>query len=405
MTDGRSPQLAPAQAAERSELLDALRGIALAGIVGANMVLYSLYDYLPDSAKRAMGTYAADRVLDFLELFLIEGKFYTIFSLLFGVGFSVLLSRARAKDVVFHRFYLRRIGVLFLIGVAHAVLLWDNDILQAYAVCGALLLPLRTARDRTILILAVLFLLAPIPVKLAGGIPVGGLADAEKALYDRFGFAPDAEIATWTQGSYWDVLRMNLSRVPSQVSFLLRSGMIFKIYGCFLLGFCAGRREIYRKVEWSGPALALLAAGGFAIGLPLNAAYAASFRSDSWLETLSAAFGILPLSLAYVAVFCLLWRSGEWRKRLRVFAPVGRMALTNYVGQSAAGMLLFYGTGARLGGKVGPTLYLPIAFAVYSAEVAASRWWLARFRFGPLEWLWRSLTYGKWLPIAGRAAA
>jgi uncharacterized protein len=90
-------ELAPTQTAERVELLDAVRGLALFGIVSANMILYSLYLYLPDAAKRAMATHASDRVLDFVELFLIEGKFYTIFSILFGVGFSVLLSRTRAK--------------------------------------------------------------------------------------------------------------------------------------------------------------------------------------------------------------------------------------------------------------------------------------------------------------------
>ena len=95
---------------------------------------------------------ASDRVLDYLELFLIEGKFYTIFSVLFGVGFSVLLSRAQTKDVAFHRFYLRRTALLYAFGVAHAVLIWHDDILEAYALCGALLLPFRRARDRTVLI-------------------------------------------------------------------------------------------------------------------------------------------------------------------------------------------------------------------------------------------------------------
>ena len=114
-----SGELAPTLTAERIELLDVVRGLALFGIVSANMILYSLYLYIPESTKTAMRTHASDRVLDFLELFLIEGKFYTIFSVLFGVGFSVLLSRARKKDLVFYRFYLRRISILFAIGVAH----------------------------------------------------------------------------------------------------------------------------------------------------------------------------------------------------------------------------------------------------------------------------------------------
>jgi uncharacterized protein len=401
----RSVALAPTQTAQRIELLDVVRGLALLGIVSANMIIYSLYLYLPASAKSAMSTHASDRVLDFLELFLIEGKFYTIFAVLFGLGFSVLLSRARTKDLVFHRFYLRRVSILFLIGVAHAVLFWHDDILQAYAVCGALLLAFVTARSRTIVMLGVLAYLAPIPIKLAGGMPVGVFTDVQNALFDRFGFTRGAEIDMWTRGTVGEIVRLNMSKVLSQMSFLLASGMIFKIYGCFLLGFYIGRHEIYGKLESGRRILKRMAIGGFALGLPLNAVYAATFDSGSWLETLSGTLGILPLSCGYVAACCLIWLDGKGRDRLRHFAPVGRMALTNYVGQSVICTLLFYGTGLGLGGTMGPTLYLPIGFAVYAVQVITSRLWLERFRFGPLEWLWRVLTYGAWLPLGKRQAA
>jgi uncharacterized protein len=192
--------------------------------------------------------------------------------------------------------------------------------------------------------------------------------------------------------------------VLSQVSFLLTSGMIFKIYGCFLLGFYLGRNEVYKQLEMRRPILKRLAIGGFAVGLPVNAVYAATFDSGSWLETLSGTFGILPLSLGYVAVCCLMWLDSRRRNQLRHFAPVGRTALTSYVGQSVICTLLYYGTGLGLGGTMGPTLYLPIAFAVYAVQVLLSRLWLERFRFGPVEWLWRMLTYGEWLPLAKRAA-
>jgi uncharacterized protein len=399
-----SSELAPTQGAERIELLDVVRGLALFGIVTANMIIYSLYLYLPDPAKQAMGTHAFDRILDFLELFLIEGKFYTIFSVLFGIGFSIVLSRARAKGLVFRRFFLRRITILFAIGLTHAVVFWHDDILQAYALCGALLLPLTTARDRTILTLAILAYLAPMGIKLADGIPVGALGDLQSALLDRFGLTRDTMVDTWTRGSAGEIVRLNLSQVFTQVSFLLSSGMIFKIYGCFLLGFYIGRHEVYKKLELGRPILMGMAIGGFAIGLPLNALYAATFDSGSWLEAVSGTFGILPLSSAYVALCCWIWMDRERRYLLQAFAPVGRMALTNYVGQSVLCTLVFYGTGLGLGGTMGPTLYLPIAFAVYAVQVQVSRLWLERFRFGPLEWLWRMLTYGEWLPLAKSAA-
>ena len=395
-------EMVPTAARERYEFLDVLRGAALFGIVSANMILYSLYLYLPDSAKAGMATHSADRVLDFLELMLIEGKFYTIFSLLFGVGFSILLSRSRAKELVFHRFFLRRVFFLFLFGAAHAVLVWHDDILQYYALCGALLLPFVSVRTRTIIAFAALALLAPILIKLLGGIPSGFFTDAQNALLARFGFTRDTLIETWTAGSFVDIVRLNLSKWFSQASFLVTSGMLFKIFGCFLLGFCIGRHEIHRKLELYRPIGRRIAIWGIAIGLPLNVIYAASFSSGSWLEVLSGTFGIVPLSAGYASLLCLIWLGPKGQGRLRHFAPVGRMAMTNYVGQSVICTLVFYGTGLGLGGTMGPTLYLPIGFAVYGFQVMASRWWLDRFRFGPLEWLWRMLTYGEWFPLSKR---
>jgi uncharacterized protein len=394
----------PVPSVERFEVLDVVRGLALFGIVSANMISYSLYLYLPQSAKTAMSTHAADRVLDFLELCLIEGKFYTIFSVLFGIGFSVLLSRAATKQLSFRQFYLRRVTILFAIGFAHAVLFWHNDILEAYALCGALLLPLVTARDRTVLTLACLALLAPIAIKLAGGIPVSVLSDIQNTLYDRFGFTRDTRVETWTRGGSVEIVKLNLTQVLSQASFLLSSGMVFRIYGCFLLGFYIGRHEMFKKLAAARPALRAVTAAGLTLGLPLNAVYAASFDSGSWVEILSGTFGILPLSAGYVALCCLTWLAPRGPERLRHFAPVGRMALTNYVGQSVIGTLIFRGNGLGLGGTMGPTLYLPLGVAVYAVQVVASRWWLGRFQFGPLEWLWRMLTYGERLKISRRPA-
>jgi uncharacterized protein len=244
----------------------------------------------------------------------------------------------------------------------------------------------------------------PIAIQLAGGISLGALADAQNALWDRFGFTRDTRVDTWVHGSPAEIVLLNLSMVLSQVTYLLTSGMIFKIYGCFLLGFYLGRNEVYKHLETHRPILKRLAIVGFAVGLPLNAVYAATFESGSWTETLSGTLGILPLSLGYVAVCCLMWLDGRRRDQLRHFAAVGRMALTNYVGQSVICTLLYRGTGLGLGGTMGPTLYLSIGFAVYAVQVLLSRLWLERFRFGPLEWLWRMLTYGERLPLAKRAA-
>lgn len=396
--------MTPTPGQERYEVLDVLRGFALFGIITANMILYSLYDRLPESAIMGMSTYRIDKVLDFVELTLIEGKFYTIFSILFGIGFSILLTRAQARSSSFNGFFLRRMLFLFLIGYAHAVLFWHDDVLEFYAVCGALLLPFVRVRNRTLIVFAVLALVTGAIIKLTGAIPEGSLTGPRDLLFARFGFTNDSELAIWAHGSVLNIWRLNLSTWFGQMDYGISSGWIFKIFGCFLLGFYLGRNEIYKRLEQYRPIIKRVAIVGLAIGIPLNLVYAYTFASEeSLVRNLAEPLAILPLSAGYACVLCLLWLSRRWRRPLQMFAPVGRMALTNYVGQSVICTLVFYGTGLGLGGRMGPTLYLPIGFAVYLAQIAFSRLWLERFQFGPLEWIWRMLTYGRLVPMRKRA--
>lgn len=397
--DRHTNGLAPASREERYEFLDALRGFSLAGIVLANMISYSLYLYLSDAQKGSLTTAASDKLLDLLELIVIESKFYTIFSILFGIGFSILMTRAEAKGLVFHRFFLRRAFFLLLIGLCHAVLFWHNDILGSYAVCGALLLPFVAARSRTILATSAVALVCPLIFKAVGVLPHGTFIGPRDFLFERFGFTEAARAEIWAEGSFIDVLLLNASSWFGQIDYVLTSGMIFKIYGCFLLGLWIGRNEIHKKLEEHAVLIKRIALGGIAAGLPLNVLYAVTFESESLLHEVIATVAVLPLSAGYASLLALLWMQSGGRKLLRHFSAVGRMALTNYVAQSAISVLIFRGIGLELGGKVGPALYLPIGLGVYALQVAFSRWWLSRFQFGPLEWLWRMLTYGTSVPL------
>ena len=404
MSNDSLAPLAPVSAAERYEFLDVLRGAALLGIVTANTYLYSLYWRLSDAAKTALPTWVTDGPVEFIELWLVEFKFYTLFSLLFGVGFSILLSRASAKGIGFRRFFLRRATFLFLIGGAHAVFVWQHDILGAYALCGTLLLPFISARPRTILAVAIAALLAPIILHPLGGVPVGWLTDAQTALYERFGFTKETALLTYTQGGVAEIVRLNFTNWFAQVSGLISSGFIFRVYGLFLLGFLFGRQEIYRQLPQHRALIKRIALWGLSLGLLLNFFYARVLETRTWADVLLGSFAVLPLSLAYAALLYLIWLGPAGPRRLYYFAPVGRMALTNYIGQSVICTLIFYNTGLGLAGTVGPTIYIPMGFGVYAIQVAASGWWLARFRFGPLEWLWRMATYGKWIPLPKQAA-
>jgi uncharacterized protein len=395
----------PSLKEDRYQILDVVRGFALIGIVVANMVLYSLFLYLPESTARSLPTYSSDKIFDFLELFFIEGKFYTIFSVLFGIGFSILLTRAVRKGLVFYRFFLRRVFILYFIGLAHAFLFWPHDILTFYATCGALLLLVVRMKNRTLLILAAIILLTPITIHLAGGFHPKIFVEIRNSLYQRFGLSRETVVQTYLTGSYGQIIQLNFSRWFGQLDYVIKSGMMISIFGKFLLGFYLGRNEIHTKLNSYSSLIRKLMVLGFAIGLPLNFLYAKTFYDESIITTVTYVLGFIPLSMAYVCTICLLWMNSKWQSRLMIFAPVGRMALTNYVSQSVISMFIFHGIGLGLGGKVGPTIYIPIGILVYCVQILLSRIWLKHFEFGPLEWIWRTLTYGKRFALKNRAIA
>jgi uncharacterized protein len=366
----RARSVGPTAEQERDEFLDVLRGLALAGIILANMISLSLYLYLSESERASVSTASTDRVFDFLELVLIESKFYTIFSVLFGIGFSILMTRTEAKGMVFRRFFLRRALFLYLIGLAHGVLFWHNDILQSYAICGVLLLPFVRATDRTILGAATVALVMPLVVSLWEVIPRGTFLGPRELLFERFGFTPEPRVAIWSAGSLRDIVLLNASSWFGQFDYVMTSGMIFRIYGCFLLGLYIGRNEAHKHLSRFTPQLRRVAVLGVTIGLPLNVWYAWTYHSESLLHAGVSTVAILPLSAAYVCLLAWLWTGTSGRLLVHTFAPVGRMALTNYIGQSAICMLIFRGVGLGLGGTMGPTLYLPLGIAIYLVQLA-----------------------------------
>jgi uncharacterized protein len=189
-------------------------------------------------------------------------------------------------------------------------------------------------------------------------------------------------------------------------SSLLNNNRIPKVLGMFLVGFYVGRKMIYANLEQYKPLLKKVRFWGFFIGLPFSVAMAIFEGDDKniyastlgMLDTVSYAFGVIPLSLAYTASIALLWLKRK-SSLLSLFAPVGRMALTNYLMQTVIGIFLFYGIGLGLGQKFGISYVFLIAIAIYCIQVLYSNIWFRYFQYGPLEWIWRQLTYGKRLPI------
>lgn len=393
--------IAPVAAAQRVELLDSLRGFALAGVLYANLTAFSLYMFLPDAAVAALPTLATDRWLLPAYQTFVSGEFFTLFSLLFGIGFALQMQRS-GDSIDGLRRYRRRLAILLLIGLLHSWLWW-GDILRYYAVAGLLLIPMRHVPARTLAIAGVV--LAIVPHAL-----IPAFRDGPAALLDTREAAFAVTLAAFSDHGWATMLRGNLAFnhwwVLSQWQHACWAA------GCLLIGSALGRQGVItepqhhrlfwkRLLRWALPA-GLLACAGLTLEsygrLPMVSAWLEATQG-SVLQEPFAACARLALGLGYMAAFVTLFRAPGMHRWLRPLAPVGRMALSNYLAQSLIGIALFYGVGLGIGprhGMVGVTVaWLPL----FAAQIACSRWWLARYRFGPAEWLWRSLTYRRRQPM------
>lgn len=400
--------ISPVSTSRRHIFLDALRGVALLGVCLANYPEFSLYTFQPESVIEAMPTASVDRVVRFLLYFLIDGKFYTLFSLLFGIGFSIIISHAAERGANGFKIFYRRMTILALIGCTHLMLIWSGDILLLYAVLGMLLPLFRNMSDRKILTSACGLLL--LPVLIDGIAELTGIFIARYP-YDQwwryaglFGITDD-NFGTWLKDadSYREVHQFLIQGAWERMYEFVDGNRYFKVMGLFLIGFVVGRHQIYADLNAHKTLLKRAALCGCALGVPLSALYAISCMNShpmgTTVHTALYTASVYPLGFAYAAflgLFCM--RHKDWIV-WRWFAAPGRMALTNYIGQSIMGISLFYGIGLGLGAGVGLCETELIALAVFGLQILFSIAWLEIFRFGPLEWIWRMLTYGKWLDI------
>ncbi len=402
-------ELAPADGAERLTLVDALRGFALAGVLLINLGAFTLYDFLDEAVRAALPTATPDRWLQALALLLVDSKALSLFSLLFGLGFAIQLERAAARAGEAGGRYVRRLLILFAFGLVHGELVWWGDILRFYALFGLGLLLFRRASPRVLWVtgLMVAVVLPALVAPWRSGL-VAGLPD------ERVLFA--ANLAGFSSESVVDAFAQN--RIYDRYALLTFWSLPFFVFGRFLIGFWIGRVGLLHDPSAHRPLLRRLLVGGLAIGL---AGGAVGVARD--LFGLVAAFpflgrglglvalqlvtraGVLALALAYLAAFALLFLRPAWRARLGILAPVGRMALSNYLAQTAICLPLFYGFGAGIGPAWGWPGRIAFCVGLFGAQTVCSRWWLERYRFGPVEWLWRTLTYGRAQPMLGPPGA
>jgi uncharacterized protein len=413
-------ELTPVAADERIDVLDVLRGFALLGVLIANALWFfsGFGDLEPEQVAKLPMVVLDPAVLE-LESFFVVNKFITIFSFLFGVGFALQMRRASERGMDVTRLYLRRLLWLLAIGVAHAVFVWYGDILHLYAVLGLLLIGWVARSDRMLIVWGLAFaVVAPVAVRaLLWGLPwlTGGAVDPAASFETRHGFATAAH-AAFAGDSYAAMIRANAVDLWAWLTTddALTTGLAS--FGKFLLGFWAGRSGILVRATSSRAGSDDLAVvrmrRGLAWGLVFGVACEGVLLADRAFPALDAESwgarvaesalwhaGVLALAASYVCGIVLLARRPDWNRTLSFLGPVGRMALTNYLGQSVICILIFYGFGLGWYGRLGPTATLGIAVAVFAAQACISAWWLRRYRYGPAEWAWRSLTYGRRQPF------
>jgi uncharacterized protein len=393
----------PVRAEERVLAMDVLRGMALLGVLIANVwfwfsgLFLRIAEFRPELARLT-----PDSVSYHLVSVLVSGKAISVFSFLFGMGLAMQMLRARARGADVAPLYRRRMAVLLAIGVTHGVLLWYGDILTAYALLGFVLLLFRERTDRTLLPWAAVMLVGvPLGVAAWNLLAAGAAAPAATAA------AREATLEAFRSGDPRRIVPENLGWIRHAYLGQIAFSIFPPAFGCFLLGLWAGRRRIFQPVSAHAAAFRRTAAGGIAVGIAAGVAYQAARVASSrlaeppaWLPVLLTVLHLLavvPLAAGYVSATVLLLERPAWRARLAVFAPVGRMALTNYLSQTVICLLVFYGGG--LVGRVGVAAALGISLAIFAVQTAWSPWWLARYHFGPAEWVWRSLTYGRLQPM------
>ncbi len=387
----------------RIEVIDVLRGFTLLGIILVHMTEQYYAGQAPEQYANFMAPDIADQIVSgFIGIF-IQGKFYMIFSFLFGLSFYIQLSKSDGSTSFIIRFFWRLL-ILFGIGFIHH-LHYRGDILTIYAILGVVLLLTYRLPDRYLLVIAILLIL-DVPafltrlkdviwVPATGGNPFLN-ADQPSLL---------AYYNTVKSGTYVEILKANLAEFSVKMYFQVLSGRLYITIGLFLLGLYAGRKNFFEHIEskkllfkklLKGSLWTLLVCVLFSVAF-FGGAQALGIKTSEQLQWMvgGEVFDVFNTALAiiYVTGILLLFQKEKWRPRLMHFYAVGRMGLTTYLMQTFFGVLIFFSFGLGLLGEIGAAIAFVIAIGLYIAQIQFSKFWLTHFQYGIFEWLWRSLTY------------
>ncbi len=402
--------LAPVTGTERIQALDAIRGFALLGILLMNIegMVGPLMASFGGVNPALTG---ADRWMDTAIYLVVQGKFFPLFSMLFGMGFAIMLARAQAAGRPFVAVYLRRVLALLAIGLAHALLVWPGDILVTYALMGlVMLICFRGTPQSRLPKWGIALMLLPAVFTLAFGLlgsamqslPGEASVEFNKALAEQgreMAMQIEAQRQAYGSGSFADATAQRIDDFLSMIAFVVIYGAF--ILGLFLVGAWFARSGAIARPEEHVRLFTRLRWVALPVGL-------AMVLVSYWLEPTmdmgrldiraSTAQVLQMLGGAVMALSYLAWvvkalHAPATARLFGLLGPAGRMALTNYLMQSIVATLVFYGYGLGYFEQL-PRAWQPVfVFAFFALQVALSHWWMARFRFGPAEWAWRAATY------------
>lgn len=396
----------PDTSQQRITIVDALRGFALLGIILAHFTEQFYAGPPPAGHEGFASLQPVDQVVENIVGILVRGKFFMLFSFLFGLSFSIQMNRAESSGVNFRLRFAWRMVILLLIGLAHC-LIYRGDILSVYALFGLPLVFFNHLSARTLVITASAIMIGLPRIALAfipwytGELENNYISGGEPAYW-----------AAFTGPSLWDMMWHNMIHgLP--VKMIYQIGAVsrgYQTFALFLLGLAIGKTGFFENFMEKGrlyrKGLLWSLAGFFGL-IAISALLFAVFKlqekaSEKTVMTIGMGlFDVLNLfqTSFYVCAFMLLARRPWWGRQINKLAPVGRMALTAYVSQSLVGIVLYCGIGFGLIGKIGAAASAGIALLVFIAQQLLCRWWLLRYQYGPLEWLWRSATLWQWQPL------
>ena len=394
----------PTATSNRIISLDILRGFALLGILIMNMTSFAMpgAHYLNPMVEGLLE--GADKYAFYFSQLFANQKFMSLFSILFGAGIILMTQRIEQKGKsAATRHYFRNFWLL-LIGLFHAYVIWHGDILVQYALCSIWLFLFRKKSAKTLFILAAIFLVISLLLNLLSGFSLQNMS-ATEAVELCTHWSPTAERMNMEtmayQGGWWEHFPYRATTAFTLETLLFIFGLGWQITGLMLIGMGLFKAKVL-TAESSSAFYKKMMMIGITVGLAFGIYGLTENYAHNWACEYSFFFGSqwnflgsVPMALGYIGLIMWLCKSDFFPILKKWLAPFGRMALTNYLMQSIIATFIFYGHGLGLFGTVSRAEQWFYILGIWIFQLLFSKWWLGRFKFGPFEWLWRSLTYWK----------